>query len=160
MKLSKFLKILISIIIFGSLSFFLGMNILYPTLICKGEYSKQRDWASKNNLSVPKKLDDERLNLSYSVLIRRDAITIEKDRFPFYKELSSINNFAKRDDVGISGGYVNDYIQHLKYDFNYNKITNQLTIELNGHGKHLIDDEIGTDVLKVTFLGNCKRKWF
>lgn len=160
MNMRKFLKILVAIIFFGGFCLFISVNTLYPTLICKGEYSKQRDWTSKNKLSTPKKLDDERLNLSYSVLIRRDAITIEKDRFPFYKELSSKNNFAKRDDVGISGGYVNDYIQHQKYNFNYNKITNQLTIELNGHVKHLINDEIGTDVLKVTFLGNCERKWF
>jgi|GEM_PF-4113088 len=155
-------KLLLPLAVFitlGILSVRATEQFLYPDLNCSGKFNKNKKWIRETGNKLPKILENENLDLSWSVLIRRDSITIENDRFPFYKELSHIDNFAKKTNIGITGGYKIDFIQHYKYEFTYNKITNQLTVELNARGKHVIENEVGDDILKATFLGKCERKW-
>ncbi len=154
-KLSSYLIIFLSI----TTGVYLAYQLIYPTMICKGELNKVRIWTDSSNKSITKLLDDEHTEVVWSLLIRRDAITINDDRFPLYKELSYKNNFAKKTTSGYEGSYSSDYLQHIRYRFSYNQISNQLGVDLTGKGDHILDGYVGKDDLKASFLGICQRKW-
>jgi len=155
-------KLKVFLLIFGlilSTTYFL-YQLIYPTMICKGQFNKVRVWTDDANKSITKLLDDEHLDVSWSLLFRRGAIMINEERFPLFKELNGTNHFSKSTAVGYEGSFSTDYLQHIKYSFSYNQITNQLSVSLTGKGDHIIDGYVGMDDLKANFIGTCQRKWF
>lgn len=159
MNAKKLLKYFIFFVIIICGLYF-AYQLIYPTMICKGQLNKVRIWTDSSNKSITKLLDDEHTEANWSLLIRRDALTINDDRFPLYKERSYNNNFAKKTTSGYEGSSSTDYLQHVKYRFSYNQISNQLAVELTGNGDHILDGYVGKDDLKASFLGVCQRKWF
>ena len=142
------------------LGFYFVYQLIYPTMICKGQFNKVRIWTDGTNKAITRLLDDEHLDVSWSLLFRRGAIIINEDRFPLYKELNRTNHFAKSTTVGYTGSYSTDFLQNIKYSFEYNNITNQLSASLTGKGDHILDGYVGVDDLKANFIGACQRKWF
>lgn len=155
-KLKLFLLI-IGLILF--LVYFL-YQIIYPTMICNGKFNKVRVWTDDANKSITKLLDDEHLEVSWSLLFRRGAIIINEDRFPLFKELNGSNRLAKATTVGYEGSYSTSFLQNIRYSFSYNQITKQLSVSLTGKGEHIIDGHVGMDNLKANFIGTCQRKLF
>ena len=156
----RFFKSFLLITVLVTLVIYLAYQLIYPTMICKGQFNKLRVWAHWLNKESTKILDDEHLEVSWSLLFRRGAILINEDRFPMYKELNGTNHFAKSTAVGYEGSYSTDYLQHIRYSFSYNQITHQLSASLTGKGDHILDGDVGMDDLKANFIGTCQRKWF
>ncbi|QWD69611.1 hypothetical protein [Polynucleobacter sp. UB-Siik-W21] len=156
----RFFKRVFLVVSMVTLVIYLAYQLIYPTMICKGQFNKVRVWTNGSNKEVTKLLDDEHLEVSWSLLFSRGAIIINEDRFPLYKELNSKNNFAKSTAVGYEGSYSTDFLQHIRYDFSYNQIANQLSVSFTGKGDHILDGDVGMDDLKANFIGTCQRKWF
>lgn len=156
-KISKKIFILFSIL---SASIYCVYHILYPTMICRGSYSKLNKWTSDYNSADVKIIEDNKVDVSWSLLIRRDALYINEDRFPLFKELNYKNIHAEKTQFGYRGKYQTNMIQQWDYSFEYNNITNQLSASVSAAGFHILDGKGGKDKLKATFVGVCERKWF
>lgn len=146
-------------IIFLVFACYVLKQVIYPTMICKGKFEKYRVWTEDSNTSNKKVLDNENLDVIWSLVFSRGAITINDDRFPLFKELNGTNRIAKKTTSGYEGTYSIDFLQHIKYQFSYNSITRQLLVQLNGKAPHIMDFNVGRDDLKATFIGVCQQKW-
>lgn len=135
-------------------------QVYYSQRICSGEVTKKIVWTnSSSNEKII--LTDEKTPLVISLIFKRGAIYLNDDRFPLYKELSGVDNFAKKTE----SGYVGQYSQHgllgqqSNFNFRFNELTSMVYTENSASGRHIYENKDGTDSLKIEFVGSCKRKF-
>jgi hypothetical protein len=159
-SIEKYLKN-ITFILFGFLAIYYLFNLyIYPQRICNGEVTKKLIWTDRTtNEKVV--LTDEKTPLVISFILKRGAIYLNDDRFPFYKELSSVDNYAKKTEIGYIGSYTQQgLIDHVSnFKFNFNELTSMLYTENTASGTHLYENRYGSDSLKIDFVGSCSRKF-
>ena len=143
-----------------AISIFIIDKSLYPTMVCKGTYSELNKWTSDNNPKDIRVIDDKREEVRWSFLIRRDAIYVNEERFPLYKEFNHKNIHAEKTQFGFKGRYLINFIQHYDYGIEYNNITHQLSVSVEANAPHILDGEVGKDKLRSSFIGDCERRWF
>lgn len=150
---------IILLIIIVALIYFCFNQYYYPQRICSGDVKKQLIWTNK--LTNEKKiLNDEKTPLVISFIFKRGAILINDDRFPLYKELNDVNNFAFKTESGYKGEYSQHGLlnQESNFKFRFDEITSVLYTENYATGMHIYENNMGTDNLKIEFSGNCSRK--
>ena len=132
----------------------------YPQRICSGEVTKKRIW--KDGVTHEQKiLDDEKTSLAISFTFKRGAIYLNDDKFPLYKELSGVNNFAEKTESGYKGEYSQYGILHQEslFKFSFNEVTSMLYTENSAKGMHVYENKMGDDYSIINFVGTCKRKF-
>jgi hypothetical protein len=158
-NIKNYKKIILTLAIFSFLIYAI-FQALYPTMTCQGTYSNLNKWTSDYDLKDTKIIEDSKVNLAWSFQVRRDAIYINDERFPLFKELNYKNVHAWKTQTGFSGRRLGNFIQHRDYSFEYNNITKQLSVVVLADGPHILEKEVGKDKLKANFVGICERKWF
>lgn len=154
-----YLKYSLGILIFFGIISYSIYQFIYPQRICVGEITKKIVWTSKiNNEKII--LKDEKSPLTISFVIKRGAIYLNEDRFPFYKELSGENNIANKTEVGYQGEYSKYGLigSESIFNFKFNEVSSFLYTENNGKAMHLYENKEGTDSAKLEFIGACSRK--
>lgn len=139
---------------------YFGWATLYPTYVCPGEVSTYIEWRKDFGDKEPKILQNKTTKISWVLKINRSELFINDDRFPFFKELNGVDNFAKKTQMGFEGGATRDMIQKYDYKFSFNRISDQLTVTIKGEGPHITDDGVGRDKGRSDFIGRCEKKWF
>ena len=140
--------------------FYLLNQILYPQRVCSGEVTQKLVWTD-NTTNERKILIDEKKPLLISFVFKRGAIYLNDDRFPLYKELSGVDNFAQKTESGYSGQYSQQGLlgQESNFTFRFNELTSMLFTENQAKGMHIYENKDGSDSLKIEFAGNCSRKF-
>ena len=153
-----YFKFLLGILLLGIISYSI-FQYIYPQRICAGEITKKIVWTSRiSNEKII--LKDEKSPLTISFVIKRGAIYLNEDRFPFYKELSGENNFASKTEIGYQGEYSKYGLigGESFFKFKFNEVSSILYTENEGKAIHLYENKEGTDSAKLEFIGACSRK--
>lgn len=157
--IKKYFKYSLGVLFFlGIISYFL-VQFIYPQRICVGEISKKIVWTNKySNEKIV--LKDEKSPLTISFVIKRGAIYLNEDRFPFYKELSGENNIASKTEIGFQGEYSKYGFLGGEsiFKFKFNEVSSFLYTENDGKAMHLYENKEGTDSARLEFNGACHRK--
>ena len=102
----------------------------------------------------------EKSPLTISFVIKRGAIYLNEDRFPFYKELSGENNIAIKTEIGYQGEYSKYGFLGGEsfFKFKFNEVSSFLYTENDGKALHLYENKEGIDSAKLEFIGACSKK--
>ncbi len=134
--------------------------ILYPTYVCKGEFTNFREWHSHADPNSIKILDNDKMIVYWPLTISRNSIRISETEFPLRPSIKDSKNFAEKTKSGYKGKISVDFIHQIEAEFLFDKTTSQLGFSVTGKGLHLIDGVPGEDRVKSKFIGLCEKKWF
>jgi hypothetical protein len=154
-----YFKYSLVILIFLGVIYYSIYQYIYPQRICVGEITKKIVWTNK--ISKEKIiLKDEKSPLTISFVIKRGAIYLNEDRFPFYKELSGENNIAIKTEIGYQGEYSKYGFLGGEsfFKFKFNEVSSFLYTENDGKALHLYENKEGIDSAKLEFIGACSKK--
>jgi len=136
----------------------LAKGIIYPTQTCSGLGHAERNWMPEYGDAVL--IQEASLPFSHKIKFSQTQLWVDGQRFPYYKELSPKTNFALVSPTWIKGSYIDQAINKTRYTFEYDKVRQQLRIDIQSIGAGLIEGKNGLIQENSSFLGQCSNDWF
>ena len=136
----------------------LAKGIIYPTQTCSGLGHAERNWMPEYGDAVL--IQEASLPFSHKIKFSQTQLWVDGQRFPYYKELSPKTNFALVSPTWIKGSYIDQAINKTRYTFEYDKVRQQLRIDIQSIGVGLIEGKNGLIQENSSFLGQCSNDWF
>ena len=136
----------------------LAKGIIYPTQTCSGLGHAERNWMPEYGDAVL--IQEASLPFSNKIKFSQTQLWVDGQRFPYYKELSPKTNFALVSPTWIKGSYIDQAINKTRYTFEYDKVRQQLRIDIQSIGVGLIEGKNGLIQENSSFLGQCSNDWF
>ena len=135
-------------------------GLIYPTMVCQGQSHQWQTFSPDSELSTSKIMEDQQVFERHLVQIRRGEININNQRFPLYKELNPSDHFAQQTKDGFKGSYSNHVVDRMKYKFEFNKSTGELSVDTLSNGVRYFEGQSGRVEVFSNFKGQCENRWF